>query len=445
MISRKTPHRHIFIIFALMALLFAGPLQALVEENAKLSEDGIFFQKSYLLLSTKSYEELDQLYKQYLDLYADHQITAEELTKKFETFARTPGMGPRYDEWVEAFPASYSARLARGIYRSATAWEKRGGNMANNTSDAQFRGFGEMLLDARSDLKASLALNARPVNSYRYLIRVTKGIGDDGQEDLHVGWRDLLDAVLRLDLKAVIAICRNLIHGSNELHQDTKRDLLDAALKLDPEAMDVRFEYMDSITPKWDGSEEMLAQFYAECNQSPMSDKNKKIMEGKYYYSLGEQARFEKNFKSAADNFYKYYLTNKNPANLQSAGQALLDGDFNDLAFERFDELVKSHPEYSYGYELRGYLYEHHFKDIEKAIKDYLVASELGANWSQNRMGWFYMMGINVPVDYAKAKHHLDLAAAQGNNTAKENLITLQSLLGQTGTPVSANTMGPSR
>jgi TPR repeat protein len=60
-------------------------------------------------------------------------------------------------------------------------------------------------------------------------------------------------------------------------------------------------------------------------------------------------------------------------------------------------------------------------------------------------MGWFYMMGINVPVDYAKAKHHLDLAAAQGNNTAKENLITLQSLLGQTGTPVSANTMGPSR
>jgi hypothetical protein len=440
MISRKTMYRHIFIIFALVALIFARPLQALAGENAELSEDNIFFQKSYLLLSTKNYEELDQLYKQYLDLYAGHKITAEELTKKFETFARTPDLGPRYDEWVNAFPESYSARLARGIYRSATAWEKRGSNLANNTSDAQFRGFGEMLLEARSDLKASLALNSRPVNSYSYLIRVTKGIGDDGQEVWQVDWHDLLYAVLRLDLKAVIAICRNLIQGSNESHQDTKRDLLDAALILDPEAMDVRFEYMDSITPKWGGSEEMLAQFYAESNQSPMSDKNKKIIEGKYYFSLGEQARFEKDFKTAADYFYKYYLTNNKPASLQSAGKALQDGDFYDLAFERYDELVKNHPEYLYGYELRGYMYELHFKDMKKAIEDYLVASELGANWSQNRMGWYYMMGINVPVDYVKAKHHLDLAAAQGNITAKENLVTLERLLGQSGTPALAKT-----
>jgi TPR repeat protein len=59
-------------------------------------------------------------------------------------------------------------------------------------------------------------------------------------------------------------------------------------------------------------------------------------------------------------------------------------------------------------------------------------------------MGWFYMMGINVPVDYVKAKHQLDLAAAQGNITAKENLITLERLLGQPGAPASTNAMQPS-
>ncbi|MDO8991176.1 MAG: DUF4034 domain-containing protein [Sideroxyarcus sp.] len=443
MISHKALYRHIFIIFALMTLIFARPILAQAEENAEFSEDSAFFQKSYLLLSTKRYEELDQLYKQYVDLYADHQITAEELAKKFGTFARTPGLDPRYDEWIEAFPASYSARLARGICRSNSAWEKRGSNMARNTSDAQFRGFGETLLEARSDLEASLALDSRPVNSYRYLIRVTKGLGHDGQEVVRVDWHDLLDAVLRLDLKAVIAFFRDLFQDSGASRHNTKRGLLDAALKLDPEAMNVRFEYMDSITPKWGGSEGMLEEFYAECNQSSMSDKNKKVMEGKYYFSLGEQARFDKDFKSAADYFYKYYLTNKEPANLQLAGQALLDGDFNDLAFERFDELVKNHPEYSYGYELRGTLNEHHIKDIENAIKDYLVASERGANWSQNRMGWFYMMGINVPVDYVKAKHQLDLAAMQGNITAKENLITLERLLGQPGAPASTNAMQP--
>jgi TPR repeat protein len=67
-------------------------------------------------------------------------------------------------------------------------------------------------------------------------------------------------------------------------------------------------------------------------------------------------------------------------------------------------------------------------------MRDYLAAADLGAQWSQNRMGWNYMMGINVPVNYAKAKHYLDLSAAQGNNTAKENLIILNKLLAQPGT-----------
>jgi TPR repeat protein len=389
MICHKSMHRFIFILIATFAILLSLPHPALAEPAKKLTEDEIFYQQSYLMLSTKKYKELDQRFQKYLDLYARNELTAEDLSLKFDTFAKTPGLEPRYDEWVKAFPESYSARLARGIYRVTTAWEKRGSGLARNTTDSQFRGFGETLKDAQSDLLLSLKLYARPVDSYRFLIRVSKGLG-----------------------------------------LDDERDLLDAALKLDPKALDPRFEYLDAITPKWSGDEDLMARFLEESNQSQMSDKNKKVIEGKYFYSLGEQARFGKDFKTAADNFYKYYLTNHNPANLQMSGQALLDGDFKDLAFERFSELVKDHPKYCYGYELRGYLYEYHFKDIEKSVADYLAAADLGANWSQNRMGWYYMMGINVPVDYAKAKHYLDLAAAQGNNTAKENLVILKQLPG---------------
>lgn len=402
MINHKSTYRYIFILIAAVALILAPQHRAFAEPSSKLTDDEIFYQQSHLMLSTRQYKELDPRFNRLLSLYTSNEITAEELSMKFDTFSKTPSLEPRFDEWVKAFPKSYSARLARGIYRVTTAWEKRGSDLGRNTTDSQFRGFKETLKDSQSDLLLSLDLYERPVDSYRYLIRISKG-----------------------------------------LSLGNERRLLDAALKLDPKAMNPRFEYLDSITPKWGGSERLMTHFFEESNRSPMSDKNKKIIEGKYYYSLGEQARFGKDYKTAADNFYKYYLTNRNPANLQLSGQALLDGDFKELAFERFDQLAKEHPQYPYGFELRGYLYELHFKDVEKAIKDYLAASELGANWSQNRMGWFYMMGINVPVDYVKAKHHLDLAAAQGNNTAKENLVILQRLLSQPGKTSAAEAEQP--
>lgn len=370
----------------MIAFLFVlHPQRAIADPVINLTEQESFFQESYLMLSTKEYKALDQRFKKYLDLYAGNKITAEEFAQKLEIFTRMPGLEPRFDEWINAFPESYTARVARGIYRITDAWEKRGNKFAHSTTDEQFRGFGESLKKAQSDLMLSIQLYSRPVDSYRYLIRISKG-----------------------------------------LSLGIERNLLDAALKLDPKAFEPRSEYIDAITPKWGGDEGLMTRFLDESNKSPMSDKNKKGIEGKYYNSLAQQAKSDKNYKTASDYYYKYYLTNKEPGALQSSGQAALDGDFKDLAFERFDQLAKEYPKYPYGFELRGYIYEIHFKDNVKAVSDYLAASALGANWSQNRMGWYYMMGINVPVDYIKATYYLDLAAKQGNKTAIENLAILK-------------------
>jgi hypothetical protein len=242
--QHKLPYRYLCLLMATLAFVLALPHQTLAEEAAALSEDDIFYQKSYLMLSTKQYKELDQRFHQVLDAYARNEITAEELSNKFDNFAKTPGLEPRYDEWVKAFPQSYSARLARGIYRAIDAWEKRGASLARNTTDSQLRGFREILIEAHSDLKLSLNLYARPVDSYRYLIRISKG-----------------------------------------LSMGDERDLLDAALKIDPKAYDPRFEYFDAIAPKWGGSEELMGEFFEECKQSSMSERNKKRIEGKYYYA----------------------------------------------------------------------------------------------------------------------------------------------------------------
>ncbi len=387
MTDHKSPYRYLCTLVAAVVFLFAvHPLRAMAEP-AKESSDEEFYQASYLMLSAREYKQLEQSFKGYLDLYAGNKITAEDLARKFGIFSRMSTLEPRFDEWVKSFPKSYTARLARGIYRTADAWEKRGNNFARSTSDDQLGRFRETLKDAQSDLLLSIQLYARPVDSYRYLIRVAKGL------DLGI-----------------------------------ERNLLDSALKLDPKAMEVRFEYLEAITPKWGGDVELMQSFLEESNRSEMTDRNKRVIEGKYYYSMGEQAKFDNDYKTASTYFYKYYLTNRNPSALQSAGQAALDGDFKNLAFERFDELVRDHPKYQYGYELRGYLYETNLKDSAKAVEDYLTAADLGAHWSQNRMGWYYMMGITVPVDYVKARHYLELAAKQGNGNAIANLATLEKL-----------------
>lgn len=371
----------------MVAVLLLWGLHSVPAQAQQVSEQDVFGKKTYDMLSSKEYGALDQRFQPYLDSYAGSKISAEELAWRFAVFSMMTEVEPRLDEWVQAIPNSYTARLARGIYHVTDAWRKRGELMGNRTSDEQMKGFRESLKKAQYDLVASIPLYARPVDSYRYLIRVAKGSGDGNE-----------------------------------------RVMLDKALKLDPKTFDARSEYFDSIMPRWGGSESEMASFFGECNKSQMSDKDKKRIEGIYYYDLAQEARLRKDYMAGSDYFYKYYLTNNNPNILLWSVQGAIDGKLHDLAMGRLNELNKVHPTYPFGFELRAQLQEYHYKDIKKAIQDYLAAADLGAGWSQNRMGWNYMKGIHVPVDYVKAKHYLELAAKQGNQTAVENLAILAKL-----------------
>ncbi|HEY0665909.1 MAG TPA: hypothetical protein VGD24_07585, partial [Gallionella sp.] len=188
-----------------------------------------------------------------------------------------------------------------------------------------------------------------------------------------------------------------------------------------------------SITPKWGGTKELMTDFIEESKQSSMNARNKGNLEERYLNLMADNALLEKDYLNASIYFNKSYMLNNLPQTLESSAQAAQSGGFLDLAFARFNQLVIAHPKYLFGYQQRGYLYETHIKDIENAIMDYLTAADLGGDWAQNRLGWYYMMGVNVPVDYVKAKHYLDLAAVQGNATAKANLDVLKELLVQPG------------
>jgi TPR repeat protein len=378
----------------MLGAILPGAAQALpADEPAKdpnyalANEIRAFGMQTFKLLEARDFAGVEKLFQPFLDAYAARKISAEDLALRFDPFTGMMEMEPELDGWIKAYPKSYAARLARGIYFVEEAWRKRGVKMGNKTSEAQFAGFRRYLQKSHDELTAALALYSRPVDSYRYLIRVDKGMSGD-----------------------------------------EARSLLDKALQLDPAALDPRLEYMYSIQPRWGGSVEEMEDFLQETLRSPMTAENKRHFQGKHYYELAQEARLAKDFRAGSEYFYQGYKATGEENALLFSAEIAIDADDPKLALMRLDELLRVFPKSSNGYDYRAKVYEYKFNDAEHAIPDYIKAADLGSSWSQNHMGWFYMKGIQVPVDFKKARHYLELAAAQGNQTAKENLVILSNL-----------------
>jgi len=369
-----------------LALLLSFPFCALADSNDDPGEETNTNDDAYVRLASKDYARLERQLRPHLDAYAKGTIPETELASKFAVFYRSYALESRFDEWVSAYPKSYGARLARGMYLISDAWRKRGSNYSRETTDKQFQGFVAQLKKAASDLQASIGLYSRPVESYRYLIQISMGLGRTG------------------------------------------RGFLDEALKLDQQAYNPRFNYLYSITPKWGGSARQMESFIEECRSSPMSDKDKARLEAQLHSYLGEQASWDREYVSASEHYLKAYQIQKDAKWLYRSGKSAKDGGFKELALSRFSELIEEHPKYELGYTQRGDLYETSYKNDEKAFKDYLVAADLGNSWAQNRIGWWYMTGKYIALDYDKAELYLNRAAAQKNQTAIENLRNLEKL-----------------
>lgn len=378
-----------FVMVVLFHFTFSGlGIAGTNDTNDEFSEEDTRLDKeAYYLLFNKDYKNLEQRFNSFLDSYAAGKITAEEISNKFDRFRRTPGLEVQFNEWINAYPKSYSARLARGIFRMAHAWELRGSKFASGTSDDQFQKFTDELKNAESDLEASLNLFSRPVESYRYLIRISKG-----------------------------------------LSLGKEREFLDAAIRIDPYAFYPRSEYLNSITPKWGGNNSLMTQFINASKKSQPNIKLTNRLESECYSYLAEQANYDKDYKISSAYYLKSYMVSGKPEILYKSAKAANDGGFKELAFSLYDELTKKHPKYQYGFSDRGYLYEIYFKDDDRAINDYLIASDLGNSWAQNRIGWFYMTGTHVKTNLVKAEKYLIMAVRQNNQTARTNLDILYNL-----------------
>jgi tetratricopeptide (TPR) repeat protein len=119
--------------------------------------------------------------------------------------------------WVEADPASAQAHDARGMHLAARAWQARGTDTADKTSEAAFASMAEQVAKARAEFEQALQRNPRHLGAY-YGLLYTSQIGSDDDEE---GKRDRW---------------------------------VTAALAIDPADGWIYQEWMNAVQPQWGGS-----------------------------------------------------------------------------------------------------------------------------------------------------------------------------------------------
>jgi beta-lactamase regulating signal transducer with metallopeptidase domain len=187
---------------------------------------------SRALLGQGRYAELDQRMTAFQEEYRAGTLDDLDLLREFNAFMQAdPALAARFDAWLTAFPNSYSARLARGIYYFKCGVQTRGTRFTAHTTDEQIRGMKLYLEKSQQDVQASVALDPKPMLSYNFLIRIAMELGD------------------RAD----------------------KRHLLDTALSLDPIALLARRPYMISLETRWGGSLNQMLDFLQQSRDAGLT------------------------------------------------------------------------------------------------------------------------------------------------------------------------------
>ncbi|RAY11048.1 hypothetical protein DPM19_32615 [Actinomadura craniellae] len=143
--------------------------------------------------------------------------------------AEVSGLQDWIQEWIDAEPRSTLPLLVRGAHAVHWAWEARGGAVASQTSDEQFRVFRRRLKLAEDCLDEVVARDPGDATAWSFLVMSARGRGVDRAE---------------------------------------AQRRFDAAVRCDPENMLAHSQMQEYLTKKWHGSHEEMFDFARESIQS---------------------------------------------------------------------------------------------------------------------------------------------------------------------------------
>jgi len=180
------------------------------------------------LLREGNYEQLDREMNQIQFEYEQgirDDISLLHLSYAF--YDNDAGLEAKFNDWVTAYPQSYSARVARGIFLRRIARTARGTAYISETQEQQLTTMEIYLERAMDDLQESFSLTKKPLLTHYNILCVARLLGE----------RELGDNTLKV------------------------------ANEIDPKNFIARYKYMGMLQTRWGGSLQEMQEFRQEVEK----------------------------------------------------------------------------------------------------------------------------------------------------------------------------------
>ncbi len=193
--------------------------------------------------------KLDALLSGYQESFEAGKISERVVNFAFWSFSNSdPALAPRFDVWIEQMPNSYSALLARGLYRRNLGKISRGSRSARRTGESRYEKMRLYLDLATSDVIAAIEINSKLGTAYGALIGIYMLNSSRNERERAVG----------IGLRAV------------------------------PNSFTIHYRYLYSLLPWWGGSLAEIRAFIDEMKRLSPRDGNLKMLEGFYDFAIAE-------------------------------------------------------------------------------------------------------------------------------------------------------------
>jgi tetratricopeptide (TPR) repeat protein len=335
------------------------------------------------LLMSDQYEALDRYFTDLQRQYAEGVISDETLRDQFRAFYPTDhALAAHYDSWVQHFPGSYVAHLARAIYYKKVGQESRGENYISETTEAQLGGMNEAFAKALKDLHACVDLDPKPTLAYGHALDISAytGAGDE-------------------------------------------RELQDLAAQVDADNIIVRIKYMIALEPRWGGSVEKMQAFLQETRRTHLPASKLRVLEAIIFEDQGHVDYDGERWDAAADSYLHAFELNPNDLeSLRLAAQARFALQDWKQVIELYTRYLARVPNNVIALRSRGWAYDR--IDDPQAVADLSAAAVLGDAFSQNRLGEYNFYGLPgvVHQDRESAIKWFRMAAEQKYPDGMANL-----------------------
>jgi len=339
------------------------------------------------LLRNSDFQRLEQYFSVMQSRFRSGRASAEELRNAFRAFYPTDrSLAPQYDAWVNKYPKSYAARVARGIYYKKVGYEERGGKYISETSEGQIAKMDQAMRNAIGDFGASIKLDPKPFLSYFHMIDITSSY-------------------------AGIAYTR---------------EMYDHAISLAPRFVDVRRKYMLALEDKWGGSLEQMKEFLDECRRESLPKSQLNALESMVYEDTGFELEQDGNHAGAESAYRKAIElggTDCDACVSLSLSNILVEENKIAEAIPFLNRYAEDNPLDNSTLGWRASLYLK-IRKVPEAVADLTKAAEAGDSAAKNQLGVLYMTGVPgiMRPDAATGVEWLRQAAAQGNVQATYNL-----------------------